>query len=296
MSLKKRLNEEVEDPKNPLDIIRESVWGKVAGVVLAVIIAFFLLGLDPCLSGTLIPAVIFGLPLFFGMRKLKDLLIVGTVIFVVMCLFLPTFQIISYEPSQTGQSSGELLFNLSASGDALPAGEDVSFTVLVKNVNNYSVNLTGVEIKITHHKSLFIPFDTPTPGTYNMTEISNDGNVSWYEHTANLGAGLYSYEVFAHYGNNTANLSSNRYDGVMVYETVPYILVSALFYFILYASLFYILVGITWWLRRMKKMREGDMPTARTMPKGEFTCSDCGGEVMASEKSCPHCGADFDDD
>ena len=97
------------------------------------------------------------------------------------------------------------------------------------------------------------------------------------------------------YDNGTTETLKSR-DGIYVYNLFPHPMISySVIMFIDIAPLFFIIVGITWWMRRMKKLQGGDRPKVQSK-KGDFTCSDCGGDVFDSEASCPHCGASFDDE
>lgn len=59
---------------------------------------------------------------------------------------------------------------------------------------------------------------------------------------------------------------------------------------------FYLLLLLYWWTRKAREIRGSrgpDRGRKRDEGGGEYTCTNCGGDVSESDTKCPNCGAEF---
>jgi hypothetical protein len=58
---------------------------------------------------------------------------------------------------------------------------------------------------------------------------------------------------------------------------------------------FYLLLLLYWWTRKAREMRGEKLERGRKRDEGggEYTCTNCGGDVSEADAKCPNCGAEF---
>ncbi len=314
MSLKDFFNKEVEEKEGNAFFQRftETTWAGYVGAFIALVVNYYLLWSPTCLTGGIVSLTTFGFPYLLGMKKLKTLLLTGTVVFLLLGITHPIAQQGYWGDTPTPENGSALIQNLSASSSIISAGEPLNFSAWMRTEGPEGGNLTSASIKITHEfhpNQFFWPDPSETPGNYTMekgrtetrTYENETYNYTLFYYVTEPEMGYYYYIAFSTYENGTlANLTADDYGRVFVAKLFPYYMLSytLLYAFLFSGFLFYILVGVAWWLRKAKQVRLGSgggKEKGGSMPSGDFSCSDCGGDVFESEEVCPHCGASFDE-
>jgi hypothetical protein len=74
-----------------------------------------------------------------------------------------------------------------------------------------------------------------------------------------------------------------------------YSLIGGFFNMIFIVVGFFLLLMLYWWTRRAREIRGTQLDRGRKRDEGggEFTCTNCGGDVSEADVKCPNCGAEF---
>jgi hypothetical protein len=300
-------------------------------VGIAITCGFFYLSLvyliTSCLASLLPPFVMFGVFWSLGIKRAKKLLLLGLITTVAVLAVETTFFVTEFHSAEPaiGTSEDGVLIN----GIITPFSGDSStlynFTIQV----DHNATLSDViDVRV-----LVASFTTDINASMTLLGYDNATNISSYYYTTQLND-PYNQFIFKADLNGTWISAFDRTEGEEyalqgpVY-TDSWTLASAVlrYYSLLQAfgqffGMYAVVVGMIWWTRRARRMREKQIKTweeergkeevkepegdakvpslARAMGTSEseadetFVCSECGADVPGDAEKCPVCSEKFD--
>ena len=287
--------------------------------------AFYLLltyMMDSCLATIIPPFLMLAVFWLFGIKKARMLVIAGVVTCTVLMLVEAFFFVGVYTGVEPGTAFSDDDGMLLTDGTVSPLrGDDqtvFNYTITVHvnestPISNISVVIIGLD-SWSNESMLPGPRNDTLAQFYYSTTIANP--INQYVFWANV--------------NGTWYLAADYIDGVeagvigpvhsSTWEIAkPMLYYSAIQAYVQFFLIYVLLVGMIWWTRRARRMRETQLEkwqakqveAAAQTPKDEakvpslskamgletddsFVCSECGADVPADAKECPKCGEKFE--
>jgi hypothetical protein len=300
-----------------------------AGLVAVVFYLMLLFLLETCLVSLLPPFVMLGLFWFMGIKRAKKLLLAGIIACMLMLIIEAVFFVgvaSNYEPTSARSNDTALTLR---DGVVDPAKGDAqtpfNFTIDVYKANNSTVNSVVLRYKGLSSGWINVTM-SPVPGMANDTYAR-------YSFVTTLSEPVYQFCFAAqvdgvwieawHYLDDFTKTTvfGPVYDDD--FEILkPMLYLAAMQTFLQYYLVYTLLVGMIWWTRRARRMREQQLEkwaqkqkeAEAASPKDEakvpslakamglekddsedtFVCSECGADVPADATKCPNCGEKFD--
>jgi len=278
----------------------KSEWFWIVYLLLTAFLAGLLAVYVVCYSTFIIPLVMFIIPYWLKEKRIRRLLLNGVIVFILAALFagaILTALYSAYSPSS--ELSGESGTVSLSHGIVEPfdyggnPGTVYRFTVVYKNTVIVGSSDVGVVLEIWEYTET-------TSRKYDMVGNTAGNVTAGWVFTLNM---TVPEGMWWHAFNETTKGSSvttafafgpRNAPWTRFFSTfVPYYLLSL----VLPVSLYYIIVGMYWWMEKAKMMRPP--PAKRPIEKqraAEFDCTNCGADVPADASRCPRCGAVFEDE
>ena len=287
-----------------------------------------------CLVGLVTPLVLLGFLWVFGVKSIKRLLLVGLVAVVVLSLVwlgVFTTHYLDVQPVVAYSEDGKTLTNGTVTPLHGQPGQVYHFSLEVHpNATGTQRTFKNVTVAIS---SVEFPGGVYLNHTMNLDSARSDANTSYYYYDTTVASAVNIYLFWAEYPNNSVEIGAvwtslgvatfpegpiSTDVGAIVIALLPYAFIQTLLN--VYVA-FLLIVGMIWWTRRARKMREQQVEKWKmeeaekeaTQPKstqlkvpsryrtgtgkasGEtFVCSECGADVPADATVCPSCGEKFD--
>jgi hypothetical protein len=289
--------------------------------------AFYLLlmfMLDTCLVTIIPPFLLLGVFWGFRVKRARMLLLAGAIACAVMLVVEAVFFLGVYtdvHPADLYSNDGAMTLR---DGAVSPLEGD-SMTVFNYTVNVYANGTTPIS-----NVTVLIVGLGPMENRTMVAGPRND-TVAQYYLTTTLSDPINQF-VFSAKVNSTWYLAAEYEDGVEtwaigpVYSSSWEVLQPLLYYsaiqaFMQFYVIYVILVGMIWWTRRARRMREKQLEKWETKRKEEeaktpkdeakvsvpslskamgleaddsFVCSECGADVPSDATQCPKCGEKFE--
>ena len=342
-----------EAPKTPAQRIQEMLkaWVKEfsktpyiypvsIGVAAGVYYLVLLYATGVCLIGLITPLVLLGMLWMFNVRSAKRLAIVGLVAVLVLGgVWLAAFtnHYTNVKPGVSSSEDGKTLTDGIVTPLHGSTSQSYNFTItahLKKSPTNETIYFKNVTVAVS---SVKFPGGVYENHTMNLLkeEFSPTENrtIQYYYYDATVPSPINVYLFWAEYPNGSVEVGAVRDQtgtasfqegpistdaGAVALTLLPYAYLQTLVN--VYVA-YFLIVGMIWWTRRARRMREQQIERwrkeeeekeaaqpkkelkvpslARAMgtDKGEgetFVCSECGADVPADATVCPKCGEKFD--
>lgn len=294
----------------------KALWSKFRGtvyfrllylVLVALLGALSLATTIACFAVLIIPVLTLLVPHWFGERRTKHHALNGAFVMVMATLLFAALVTPSY------MAQGEFVLNAEGTNVNLtdgivrpfrpsPGPGNFTFTITMWTNATNVANLS-VEVRVLS----LVGFDVTTQNVTMIHPASGNGTLS----NGVFGDGERFYAVvplqpYAHsYNFAVTNLTTSkvlaRTLGVPGPFHAPYAtyfslwLFNGFFNMILIIVGFYLLLMIYWWTRKARDLRGPRLDRGRKRDEGggEYTCTNCGGDVSEADAKCPNCGAEF---
>jgi hypothetical protein len=306
-----------------------------AGLVGGAVYLLLVFLLDTCLVQLLPPFIMLAIFWTFDIKRARKLLIAG-LLACVFILFIEAFFFLgiaaNYEPSFASSNDAGLTLR---NGVVDPAKGDAqtpfNFTIDVyvdntSDIQEVRLLFKGIESNWMNESM------SPVPGLINETDANNE-TYTRYSKVTTLSEPVYQF-FFAAEVNGTWveawDYTEDQETAVFgpVYESdweilKPMLYLSAMQVFLQYFAIYALLVGMIWWTRRARRMREKQLKewevkrkeAEAKAPKDDdakvpslsramgleseggddsFVCSECGADVPSDAAKCPSCGEKFE--
>ena len=285
--------------------------------------AMLLYMLNSCLLPILPPFIMLLVFWNFGIKRVKKLLLGGIIACTILMVIETGFFVdvySNYEPV-VGHSEDYILYNGMVdplNGDAQTA---FNFTLDINITKDPTVPITNVTVMIIglndmRNETMTLALrDNETASYYYMTTISEP--INQHAFWANVNGTWYLAGDFV--DGEEAGAMGPIYTSAWEVAK-PLLYFSALQAYVQFMGIYTMVVGMIWWTRRTRRMREkqlNDWETKRKdavakAPKEDtrvpslakamgleeeedsFVCSECGADVPGDAKACPQCGEKFD--
>ncbi len=287
-----------------------------------------------CLIGLITPLILLGMLWIFGVKRVKRLAIIGLIAMVVLSfIWLGVFteHYINVQPVIATSEDGKTLTDGIVTPFHGPPGTHYNFTMVLhpnwtgtpRTFQSITVQISGVQFPNGFFQNTSMILDT----------ARSDANTSYYYYNTTVQSAVNVYVFWAVYANRSAEIGGIWSDlgqvafvegpistdlGSVILTLLPYAFVQT--FLNMYVA-FILIVGMIWWTRRARRMREAQIEKWKkeeeakeaTQPKstqlkipsryrsgtekgsGEtFVCSECGADVPADATVCPNCGEKFD--
>ncbi len=287
-----------------------------------------------CLINLLTPLVLLGALWMFNVRTAKKLAIVGLVAVVVLSgiwIVVLTQLYTTAEPTIASSEDGTTLTNGIVTPFKGNSSQVYNFTLTVHLKNSTSGPIFFKYVNVVIRSAEF-----PSEGFQNVTMYLQENDTATltqrYYYATELPP-INAYVFLAEYPNGTQEIGGQWSGGLVGYDLGPYSsdsggLAIVLLPFSFYQNLvqmylpYILIVGMIWWTRRAKRMREKQIEKWKleeaekeaAQPKSSqlkvpslakamgtdkgtgdtFVCSECGADVPADATVCPKCGEKFD--
>lgn len=261
-----------------------------------------------CFSVLLIPVLTLLIPHWFGERRAKHHALNGVLVLVLTTLFFAAL----FTPSYASQ--GEYV--LDATGDDVTLSNgivrpfranlgaaDFNFTVTMRVANATDPANFTLRVQVLSLVGLDVGNQTVdmAPDLRGLDELSDGAFWNGERFYAVVRLEPYAHSYSFQVTNESSNTFAVRTVGVPGPYNAPYgtyfalWLINGFFQMILIVIGFYLLLMIYWWTRKAREMRGArpDKGRKRDEGGGEYTCTNCGGDVSDADTKCPNCGADF---
>jgi ribosomal protein L40E len=302
--------------KRAFDNFKSKKYAIPIGLAITILIATLLVVFlwYECFSLILVAILAYGIPYYFGLKNRKKLAVfgVGLFLFLGLAFAVSSFYTFKNPEGSTINSDDNVLVN----GTVSPY-QGSSSTVFAFSVVFVGDNVTGeVRVNITN----------AWPG--NVEDINNTMNrlrptLGGYVFVFNktLPEGIYQYHFVAKEGSEYSRTSTWAIGPLAVSDEVLFeqlLLTRMMVVWLEIATLFYMILALTWWMENSKKRtqelrkqaEEGRKKKDAGRPeKGKeaqtdvkkkivekFVCSECGAEVPVDAKKCPRCGEPFEEE
>ncbi len=307
--------------KNPLLTI--PVGTAVIGAVYFLMLNFMI---SSCFVTLIPPFLMLAVFWTFGIKRAKMLLLAGAfgstaILIASSAFFIPMYMEIEQTTAWSDDPAGYLRDAIvdPYKGDGTTV---FNFTVDVYVNETNRANLTEVRVLI---------FDIGYSSMRNESMLAGAGNETYvqYYYASTVSSSINQFVVQANIS-GTWYLAADRAEGGEIgamgpmysdtWEVAkPLIYYSAIQAYIQFFVVYALLVGMIWWTRRARRMRQKQLENWETKrkeaaaqaPKDEakvpslakamgleeddsFVCSECGADVPADAKACPSCGEKFD--
>lgn len=340
---------EKEGPRTPAQRIEEALKAMLKDfsktpyiypVAIAIAAAVYYLVLvyatGICLIGLVTPLILLGFLWMFGVKGVKRLVIIGLVAVVVLSLVwlgVFTAHYLNVQPEICTSEDYRTLTNGICTPLHGPSGQVYNFTLEIhpnatapvnKVFKNVTVAVSSVEFPGGLYENHTMLLD--------RSRSTNDTLVYYHDTTVKSAVNIFLF--WAEYPNNTVEIGAvwssvgvasfpegpiSTDTGAILLTLIPYAFIQTLLN--MYVP-FILIVGMIWWTRRARKMREQQIEKwkleeaekeaaqprtaglkvpsvakAKGTSKGTgetFVCSECGADVPADATVCPNCGEKFD--
>jgi len=302
--------------KKMFDDFRKKKYAIPIGLVITVLVATLLIVFlwYECFSLILIAILAYAIPYYFGMKNRKKLAVFGVGLFLFLGLIFTVSSFYAFKnlEGSTISSDNNILINGTVS--PYQAGPSTVYTFSVVLMGDNGSGLVWVNItnawpgNVDDINNTMNPL-RPTPGGYVF--VLN----------RTLPEGIYQYHFVAKNDSNYVRTSTWAIGPLSVSDEV-------LFQQLLYnrmlavwlqvATLFYMVLALTWWMdsskKRSEELRKRLGEDKKTKPvtkpqKGKesktedkkktvekLVCSECGAEVPTDARKCPQCGEPFEEE
>jgi len=297
---------------------RGTVFFRLFYLFLVALLSAFLLTLGAvCIVLLLIPVVMLLIPYWFGERSTRNhavngLLTIPLTALLFALLLTPALMDQRQEPQSVdcpAAFSSSPRGCLSATGPQLQLregrvapltaspGTNFNFTVNLTSseaqASSYSVQVMVVDFEDLRFESRVYPMARDARGNGNFS----DGE-SYYVQTPlpavyhfgfNFQVVNITQQVIGQTPGNGGPLNAS-------YWTVfGYSLYQGLIGMFVLGLGFFLILLLYWWTRKAKEIRGSQLDRGRKRDEGggEFTCTNCGGDVSEADTKCPNCGAEF---
>lgn len=288
---------------------RKTLYFRVAYLALvSVLVAFMLTLAAVCFFLLLVPVVMLLVPYWFGERSVKNhalngLLVIPLSAVLFGVILTPGFTSAPQTIQETSDPSARLGEGKVVPFHATP-GEPAEFTFTV-NLRSTSLDSGNVTVRVQVVDWIGLQF---VRRSFPMAmDGRGDGvlaNGEGYVATATLEPVLHGFNFQVLTVVNTTetvvvqtNVSAGPFNAAFV-TYYGFFLYQGIVTMVLIGLFFYIVLGIYWWTRKAREIR-GALGTRRGGGRkraeggGEFTCTNCGGDVSEADTKCPNCGAEF---
>lgn len=288
---------ELDELKERFEQFKKSKYGIPTALILTTVLTLLVLiyAWYFCFSYALIAIIAFGVPNYFGMKKLKKLAIFGLFLFIFLGLAFGVSSFYDFKGMEKDpvSSSDGLLTN--GTFVRMDAAEEFQFIVTYTGDNASQV----IYLNLTEQWT--------GSGMYNytMTQVGGEPGSFDYVYSDTLPDSVYIFKFQTENGTGWTNTASGfgpidvpdqDFLGALIFGRLFLV-------FFNIALLFYVLLGLVWWTRRSKRKEEereeeeqpeAEEPEEKVMER--FVCSECGFEVDADAEECPQCGEPFDEE
>jgi len=242
-----------------------------------------------------------------------------------------TTHYLDVQPAVSTSEDGKTLTNGTVTPLHGPPGQVYHFTLEVHpNWTGTHKNFTKVNVSVS---SVKFPGGIYENNSMILDAARSDANTSYYYYDTTVGSAVSIYIFWAEYPNGSVEKGAIWYPlsysypegpissdtGALILTLLPYSFIQT--FMSVYVA-FILIVGMIWWTRRARKMREQQIEKWKleeaekdaSKPKstqlkvpsrykttgtekgaGEtFVCSECGADVPAEATVCPNCGEKFD--
>ena len=310
------------------------VMPATAGLIGGIFFLMLLFLIDTCLISLLPPFIMLGMFWGMGIKRGRKLLLGGVMACVVMLVIEAAFFVDMASDYEPAVAHSDDVPRTLRDGVVSPAKGDAQ-TPFNFTIDVYADNVDDIQIVVLRYKGIESSWKntsmTPVPGMFNLTV--NNETYSQYQYVTTLSDSVNQF-CFAAQINGTW-IEAWNYSGISettvfgpVYEDdfeilKPMLYLSAMQVFLQYFLIYALLVGMIWWTRRARRMREKQLEkwaqkqkeAEASAPKDEakvpslaramglekdageedtFVCSECGADVPADATKCPSCGEKFD--
>jgi len=298
----------------PMDFA--AIWGKfrrtpyfrmlylsLVALLAAVLLptTLFVLG---CLTILVIPLLVLLVPHFFGERRVRNHAVNGLVAIILTSILYTAIAV----PDVTGR----VQVGQSWDGERADIAEGLvtPFRGAASASFNFTVNVTSDDPQRSQFFVRLQVADQVGLGdfrrNYTMTPLAGDnltdGSAEYYA-TITLAPvfHVFNFQVWGPV-NGTMTVLTETLGSVGPFNA-PYeaylsvIWVRAVYFMVVFIGMgFYLILMIYWWIAKAKQVRGTRAPPERKRAEGggEFTCTNCGGDVGEEDAKCANCGAVFD--
>lgn len=298
--------------------------------VLSALLFPFAFGATVCLILIVVPLTIFAVPYWLGERKARRFVENGVVILVIAIVLLSALQtqsILSAPELEIASSPGEgqdPTMSL-ANGTVRPYRSEgptsFTFQVRLSTTDDAAPGDFDVWLNLTIVDSF-----AATNQSYRMVPVDPSGNTrngTLYQNETALGGALYFF-WFAVERKDTGNWTRSGFAIAPIAASAGTVfavfLVRSILFLVFILAFYLFIVYMWWWTSRRRRLtapaRRAEADTEeggeRAEVEGEekrgmreaggraakaaaFTCTNCGADVTEDARSCPKCGAAFED-
>lgn len=261
-----------------------------------------------CFPLLFIPILMFAVPYWFGVRKMKDHALNGLIVIVLsaaLYAIILTPMVVSQEqvPLEGGSADVAQL----SDGRVDPFWttlEDASFnfTVTVTSSSSDAANYT-IRLQLFDFEGIqFVPKPT---GMIRDASAGDgdfaDGEPFYVNTTLPPLVHAYGFQVLT-VVNTTQEVVAQTLFTLGPFHA-PYTTYLGYFFYQSFIGMvfvglgFYLVLLVYWWTRKAREIRgvreSAKGPKKRDEGGGEYTCTNCGGDVAEGDETCPNCGASF---
>lgn len=294
----------------------KALWSKFRGTIyfrIAYLLLVSLLGAlslattIACFAFLILPVLTLLVPHWFGERRVKQHALNGVFVMAVATLLFAALITPSYmaqdefvldrQGTRVSVSDGIVRPFRANSGPG-----DFNFTITMwsndTDAGNFSVRVRVLSL---------VGFDVANDTADMVRDVSGNGTL--FDGSLANGERFFAVVRLEPYAHSYSFQAFNRTSGTILVATLgvpgpfnaPYSTYFSLWLFNGFFNIvwilagFYLLLLIYWWTRKAREVRgtRPDRGRKRDEGGGEYTCTNCGGDVSEADTKCPNCGAEF---
>jgi ribosomal protein L40E len=310
--------------------VNDSKFGFLFYLVLITLLSTFFYWIAPCFAYILIPLSALAIPYYLGFKGVKKFAVLGVFILITLTFIFGaviTSRAYDYHNIYGLTEDGSKNVDPQFGGENLTQGVVFPKTGDADTIFTYTVNYVNTPGNLTPLYVNVIVADTPYENdsiktVYNMTQTDpsdtnySDGAEFEYQTalpaSAPIGWPIWPNHFFyfeTEDANGTVTDTALRGNGITSYGFGPmnaelgdqyaHSLVLAVNDAIFVIALYFMGVGMYWWLKKARQRSSQWQDRVEEMKKeeyAEFECDRCGADVPEDAEECPKCGAKFDDE
>ena len=283
-----------EEDIGPIKRFFKKEWFRIVYLILISLLSSLIFFVDytGCLSSIIVPVLAFTIPYWLKERKIRRFLLNGLVLLFFILIFLSviwiTILVTTPKPNLSSNSGDIRLDNGTVDPHTSSGTTTFLFSVEYTNINSVNASDVRVTLKI-------LRYATGSVQDYGMTsDFIGSSSQGWtFNYSVTLTEDVYAFwfnanttnspEIETSWATGPINAPWTSYLGLIV----PYVLIGLL----IPMSMYYIIVGLFWWIEKAKQMRGPMIPSTPPKLKSEFECTNCGADVTAEDIYCSRCGA-----